>query len=100
MATRRPSSTARIPPDARAVMLASAQSFPNHPLDLEFRGRHRYVSHAGDPLCRLSYTGGLGKWDFAVYRYSTGSYRPLEMAPAQDTADNCIRTALGAYDLL
>ena len=100
MPTCRPSSHGPIPAEARAAIDASVGLFPDHPLDIEFRGRYCYVRHAGDPLCRLGYTGGTGKWDFAVYRYSSGSYRPLELAAARDSAENCIRTALGAYSLL
>ena len=100
MANRRPSSNSPVPSHARDVIAASVEHFPDHPLDIEFRGRNCYVRHAGDPLCRLGYIGVGREWDFAVYRYSTGAYRSLELAPARDTPENCIRTALGVYDLL
>ena len=89
-----------MPPQAREVIDASLRYFPDHPLEVEFRGRYCHVGHAGEPLCRLAYTGGPAKWDLAVYRYSSASYRPLELAPARDIAEKCIRTALGAYNPL
>ena len=100
MPTRSSRASSNVPPQARRVIEKSLEHFPDHPLDAAFRGRYCYVRHAGDPLCRRGYRGGTVTWEFAVYRYSTGSYGSLELGPARGIPPDCIRTALGAYNLL
>jgi hypothetical protein len=53
-------------------LLAQLATFEGQPLEATFHGRFCYVSHAGQPLCRLGYRGVPDDWDFAIYRYSRG----------------------------
>jgi hypothetical protein len=98
MATKR--ITHSIPESARTALLQGLETFGAWPIDVEFRGRYCYIAHAGDPLCRLGYRGRSAIWDLAIYRYSRGTYAALELAPATGTVEQCVKTALGAYNLL
>ena len=49
------------------------------------------------PTCRLKYTGPGGKWQFAIYKYSSDSYDPHEwMFPGSEYLDGTIEGALKA----
>lgn len=74
------------------------RSFEDSPLEAYVRGRYCYVSYRGEPLCRLGYRGQLEEWDFAIYKYSTQRYGQLELAPERDSVQECVDTALHAYD--
>ena len=55
------------------------------------------------PICRLKYTGDMNKWEFAIYKYSTGQYDPEEcFFPGEELIDGTIEGAmkagLRAYD--
>lgn len=47
-----------------------------------YRGMHLYLGHeAGSrfrPICRLTYTGDMQHWEFAIYKYSDECYDPEE----------------------
>jgi len=47
-----------------------------------FKGKYLYldrVDHAKpSPICRLTWTGAMDKWDFAIYKYSDNYYDPEE----------------------
>jgi len=66
-------------------------------LDASVAGGFYYVAYDGQPLCRLGYRGLLTDWDFAIYKFSTGSYGRLELAPTHDTPYDCVNMALHAY---
>lgn len=66
-----------------------------------FRGRYLYLDRddgAGPgPICRLAYTGDMGKWEFAIYKYSTDRYDPDECwFPGEDEVDGTVEGALRA----
>ncbi len=64
------------------------------------RSRQR-VSQAGQPLCRLGYRGEKDDWDFAIYRYSRGSYDPnVLFMPAHDSVRRCLSGAMHAYSII
>lgn len=47
-----------------------------------YRGRFLYLDrvsygHSG-PICRLTYTGDINQWDFAIFKYSDERYDPEE----------------------
>ena len=50
-------------------------------LESERYGRFCYITHAGAPLCRLTWSAADNhRWDFAIYKYSTSKYGPLDFA--------------------
>lgn len=55
------------------------------------------------PICRLKYTGDMDKWEFAIYKYSTGRYDPDEcFFPGEEfidgTIEGAMKAGLKAYD--
>jgi len=66
-----------------------------------FRGRHLYLDRddgvGPEPICRLTYTGDAKKWEFAIYKYSTGQYDPDEFwFPGEELVDGTIEGAMRA----
>jgi hypothetical protein len=48
-----------------------------------FKGKFLYLDRAEgsrkpSPICRLTWTGAMDKWDFAIYKYSNDRYDPEE----------------------
>jgi len=43
-----------------------------------YRGAHLYLGHQRGgrvwPVCRLTYTGDMNHWEFAIYKYSDEHY--------------------------
>ena len=55
---------------------------PNVFYQPRYQGRFLYLDrcdyeHVGR-VCRLTYTGALDEWDFAIYKYSDERYRPRQ----------------------
>ena len=55
------------------------------------------------PICRLSFTGDMKEWEFAIYKYSSQSYDPEEwFFPGEEHVDGTLEGAmmagLAAYD--
>ena len=49
------------------------------------------------PICRLRYTGDMNKWEFAIYKYSSGRYDPDEcFFPFEAFVDGTVEGALKA----
>lgn len=71
--------------------------FQDPSLDVSAKGRFVYVEYRGGHLCRLGYRGQRDVWDFAIYKYSSGSYGHLELAPTRDFPYDCVNMALHAY---
>jgi len=66
-----------------------------------FRGRHLYLDRddgsGPGPVCRLTYTGDMNGWEFAIYKYSTERYDPNEWCfPGADAVDGTVEGALRA----
>ena len=66
-----------------------------------FRGKHMYLDlhnyGASGPICRLTYSGDLDNWDFAIYKYSSNRYDPEEwMFPGSEHVDGTIEGAMRA----
>lgn len=71
-----------------------------------YRGAHLYLGHEVGgrfgPVCRLTYTGDMQNWEFAIYKYSSGTYDPEEwwFAGAEEvdgTIEGALRAGLKAY---
>lgn len=90
----------RIRPDVEHEVLQPAfVSFGIPQLGYTTRGRFCYVEHDGKPLCRLGYSGGA-LWEFALYRYSTGSYgNGSYLLPSETSVADGIEIALLTYNL-
>lgn len=47
-----------------------------------FKGKFLYLDRIErskpSPICRLTWTGAMDKWDFAIYKYSDNCYDPEE----------------------
>jgi hypothetical protein len=66
-----------------------------------FRGRHLYLDRddglGSGAICRLTYTGDMKNWEFAIYKYSTNRYDPEEWwFPGAEEVDGTIEGALRA----
>lgn len=70
----------------------------------EFKGNNLYLKRkeiTGDisPMVRLTYTGKMDKWKFAIYKWSSESYDPDEwFFPGSEFVDGTIMGALKAGD--
>jgi hypothetical protein len=66
-----------------------------------FKGQYLYLdrqtSGSAGPICRLKYTGAFDRWEFAIYKYSSGSYDAHEwFFPGSEQVDGTIEGALRA----
>ena len=67
-----------------------------------YRGNHLYLDRIDlmgnqGQICRLTYTGNLDSWDFAIYKYSKNRYDPDEwMFPGSGYLDGTIEGAMKA----
>ena len=71
-----------------------------------YRGMHLFLGHQRDgrfgPICRLTYTGDIQHWEFAIYKYSDERYDPEEwmfdgMDEVDGTIEGAMRAGLKAY---
>jgi hypothetical protein len=79
---------------------------PNYYYVTRYRGNYLYLDrfdygHVG-PICRLTYTGSMDAWEFAIYRYSDERYDPDEwLFPGTEhldgTVEGAMRAGLEAY---
>lgn len=73
----------------------------NSPYEAEFKGKYCYL-HRRDqgqlgPICRLTYTGDMNHWDFAIFKWSSETYDPNEwMFPGSELVDGTIEGAMKA----
>lgn len=66
-----------------------------------YRSAFLYLGHQRGgtfhPVCRLTYTGDMNNWDFAIYKYSDERYDPEEwFFPGADEIDGTIEGAMRA----
>lgn len=66
-----------------------------------YRGMHLYLGHQWDnrfgPICRLTNTGDMQHWEFAIYKYSNERYDPEEwFFPGSEEVDGTIEGAMRA----
>ncbi len=66
-----------------------------------FKGRYLYLDRSDfgnqGPICRLTYTGDLAHWDFAIYKYSEGVYDPTDwFFPGAEDVDGSLEGAMRA----
>ncbi len=72
----------------------------------QYRGAHLYLGHAKQgkfwPVCRLTYSGDMQHWEFAIYKYSSERYDPEEWffdgsGEVDGTIEGALRAGLQAY---
>ena len=66
-----------------------------------FKGKYLYLDRSDygntGPIFRLTYTGNMNKWDFAIFRWSSERYDPDEwMFPGNQYLDGTIEGAMKA----
>jgi hypothetical protein len=65
---------------------------------LRFKGVYLYIDRWNfgrtGPICRLKYTGQMDAWEFAIYKYSSGTYSPDEFFPGWGFVDGTIEGAM------
>jgi len=66
-----------------------------------YRGAHLYLGRQQNdqfwPICRLTYTGNMQRWEFAIYKYSNERYDPDDwFFPGSEDVDGTIVGALRA----
>jgi hypothetical protein len=66
-----------------------------------FRGQHLFLDRDDGggpaPICRLTYTGDMKKWRFAIYKYSSERYDPQETwFPGVELFDGTVKGAMRA----
>jgi hypothetical protein len=66
-----------------------------------FKGKFLYLDRVErgklSPICRLTWTGAIDKWDFAIYKYSDNAYDPEEwFFPGSGKVDGTITGAIEA----
>ncbi len=89
-----------IPPKAQEHLKKALLAIGDPALEASVKGRHCYVYHNGDPLCRLGYTGDVDVWEHAIYRFSTGGYSNSDpFMIARGSVNECVVAAMKAYDL-
>ena len=97
-----------IPPDIKKKSQKIVERFNKDQLgewgivySVRFRGRYMYLDRddgvGPNPICRLTYTGAMDEWEFAIYKYSTESYDPDEWwFPGAEEVDGTVEGALCA----
>ena len=83
----------------RLRMLLGAKG--NAGYTVRFKGKFLYLDR-GDhnkpsPICRLTWTGAMDKWEFAIYKYSDEHYDPEEwFFPGSEKVDGTVTGAMEA----
>src|SRR4030067_658272 len=66
-----------------------------------FKGKYLFLDRCDygriGPICRLTYTGKMDDWDFAIFRWSSETYDPEEwMFPGSEFVDGTVQGAMKA----
>jgi hypothetical protein len=74
---------------------------PHRWFKTRYRGQYLYLDHPKTyrtwPVCRLTYTGKMNGWGFAIYKYSDECFDPNEwMFPGAENIDGTIEGAMRA----
>jgi hypothetical protein len=97
-----------IPEDVKKQVEAIVDAFntrvlrdPRRYYHPRYRGLYVYLNRVDDGIpkciCRLTYTGPMDNWEFAIYKYSDERYDPDEwMFPGAGHIDGTIEGAMKA----
>lgn len=66
-----------------------------------FKGKYCYLYRSDygslGPICRLTYTGKMNNWQFAIFKWSSETYDPNEsMFPGSELVDGTVEGAMQA----
>ena len=65
-----------------------------------YRGKYLYLKRNEysdpSPICRLTYTGEMDAWKFAIYKYTDERYSDHEMFPGMGEVDGTVERAMRA----
>lgn len=98
----------KIPDAVRAAVEARVAEFnrnviqdPYRYFSARFRGKYVYLDRENygyvSQRARLTYTGDMEQWKFAIYKHSDGRYAPREwMFPGAEHLDGTVKGALRA----
>jgi len=102
-----------IPDEVRAEVEARVARFnrevvknPQQQFSVRFRGKNAYFDRDDygrvGPRARITYTGDMEQWEFAIFRYSREFYDPDEwLFPGAEhvdgTVEGALRAAMEAY---
>ena len=69
--------------------------------EAQFKGKHCYLNRCDygqmGPICRLTYTGKMDNWEFAIFKWSSERYDPDEwFFPGSECVDGTIKGAMKA----
>jgi len=69
--------------------------------EARFKGRHLYLDRSDygriGPICRLTYTGKINAWEFAIFKWSTEKYNANEwFFPGAESVDGTVQGAMVA----
>ena len=96
-----------IPDDVKEETLDSIEEFNKGSgrddcyYQARFRGRYLYLDRCDygtlGPVCRLTYTGKMDDWQFAIFKWSTETYDADEwMFPGRGEVDGMVEGAMKA----
>jgi hypothetical protein len=102
-----------IPDEVRAQVEAIVEKFnrevvkdPHRYFSTRYRLKYLYLDrayykHVG-PRARLTYTGDMNGWDFAIYKYTSETYDPKEWLftgaeHVDGTVEGALKAAMKAY---
>ena len=74
---------------------------PNRYYSVRYRGNYLYLDRVeygkAGSICRLKFNGKMDNWDFAIFKYSTGSYDSDEwFFPGSNLVDGTVEGAMKA----
>ena len=77
------------------------QNDPEYSYVTRYRGKYLYLNRQNygrpDPICRLTFTGEMDSWEFAIYKYSSEQYDADEwFFPGAEDVDGTIEGAMKA----
>ncbi|MBC8497302.1 MAG: hypothetical protein ISS57_01550 [Anaerolineales bacterium] len=65
-----------------------------------YRGKHLYLKRneygKPIPICCLTYTGDMNRWEFAIFKYTDERYADHEMFPGMGEVDGTVEGAMRA----
>jgi len=69
--------------------------------EARFKGRYLYLDRSeygrSGPICRLTYTGKMNAWEFAIFKWSTEEYDANEwFFPGAGSVDGTVQGAMVA----
>lgn len=78
-----------------------SMGYPNRYYSARYRGNYLYLDRVeygkAGSICRLKFNGKMDNWDFAIYKYSTGSYDSDEwFFPGSNLVDGTVEGAMKA----